>query len=238
METNYGRPAIAMIELIFAIVIMGIVMMSAPMLISTAKKTVDVALQQEGINEAVTRVTMVLTHEWDENVTANIASSDCAPLLHVASGDPELNITNGRRIGIDVNSSARTSRCGTNEFNASVTLGSDGGETAKDDIDDFAYINLTGIPLGTGGINYIEQTTVDINTSVYYSSDTAVYNASTVTFDFNTTNPSFTQSTNIKTISVTLTSHSNVEELNKTIVLNAFSCNTGNSLDFEHRTFP
>ena len=33
------RPAIAMIELIFAIVIMGIVLMSAPRLISTAAKS-------------------------------------------------------------------------------------------------------------------------------------------------------------------------------------------------------
>ena len=61
------RPAIAMIELIFAIVIMGIILMSAPMLISTAAKSGYVAIQQEAINEAASRVNMIMTFHWDAN---------------------------------------------------------------------------------------------------------------------------------------------------------------------------
>ena len=66
MKQLYLRPAIAMIELIFSIVIMGIVMMSAPMLISTASNSTSVVLQQEGINQAVSRITMMLSYPWDE----------------------------------------------------------------------------------------------------------------------------------------------------------------------------
>jgi len=61
------RPAIAMIELIFAIVIMGIVMMSAPMLVSTASKSGFVAIQQEGISEVASQLNMILSYAWDEN---------------------------------------------------------------------------------------------------------------------------------------------------------------------------
>ncbi len=236
MQMNYIRPAIAMIELIFAIVVMGIVMMSAPMLISTAAKTTNVALQQEGINEAVTRVSQVLTYEWDENISANLESTGCVPVLHVASGDSQLDMAlNGRRIGVPIDSDARTFRCGTDEFNASATLGMEG--SGKDDIDDFTDTNLSDVAVGTGGTDYIEKTTVDIATSIYYSTDAANYNSTLINFDFNPASP-LGSSTNIKTISVTLTSNSGVDELNKSIVLHAFSCNTGDSLDFKHRTFP
>lgn len=233
---RYNRPAIAMIELIFAIVVMGIVMMSAPMLISSAQKTTGVALQQEGINEAVTRVSQVLTYEWDENISANLESTGCVPVLHVASGDTELNMAaNSRRIGVGINSSSRTFNKCVNDFNASATLGIEG--SAKDDIDDFAYISLAPVLIGTGGVNYIEQGTVDIATSVYYSSDAANYNSTSINFNFDPANLSGS-STNIKTISVTLTSSSGMDELNKSIVLNAFSCNTGDGFDFQHRSFP
>ncbi len=233
MNMSRNRPAIAMIELIFAIVVMGIVMMSAPMLISTAQKTTTVALQQEGINEAVSRVSMILTHEWDDNTT----SDSCRPpVLHVSSsGDSELNMaSNARRIGVPTNSDARTFKCGTDEFNASVSLGMEG--TDKDDIDDFTNTSIFEELSGTGGVNYIEQDTVSISTSVYYSSDTANYNSTSINYNFNPASAPGS-STNIKTISVTLTSTSTASELNKTIVLNAFSCNTG-GYKFDYRVFP
>jgi hypothetical protein len=69
MNKTTLRPAIAMVELIFAIVIMGIVLMSAPMLISTASKSGYVAIQQEAINEAASQVNMIMGYHWDENNT-------------------------------------------------------------------------------------------------------------------------------------------------------------------------
>ena len=232
---NCNRSAIAMIELIFAIVVMGIVMMSAPMLVSTAKKTTEVGLQQAGISEAVTRVSQVLTHEWDESITVNLNSTGCVPVLHVTSGDTELNeVTNNRRIGVPLNSSSRTFNKCDNNSTASVSLGIEG--TDKDDIDDFTDISLSEVLIGSGGIDYIEKSTVSIETSVYYSSDVANYNSASISFNFDPANSS--GNSNIKTISVTLTSTSGIDEFNKSIVLNAFSCNTGDSLDFQHRTFP
>jgi len=225
MYLKYKRPAIAMMELIFAIVIMGIVLMSAPMLISTATQSTSVALQQEGINEAVSRVSEILTYEWDQN---DINDSCIPPTLHTSSGDDELKESNdSRRTGVPQESDFRTFKCGSTELNAS-TLGLEG--STKDDIDDFTNsTQVVEVATGSGGVDYIEQNTVNISTSIYYASDTADYNSKTVTYNFSPTSVSGT--TNIKGITVTLTSSSSAQELNeKVIILHAFSCNIGGDI--------
>ncbi len=218
-----------MIELIFSIVIMGIVMMSAPMLISSATKSTSVALQQEGINEAVSRVSMILTYEWDEKNT----DIPCVPpVLHVLNGDPELDIaTNARRVGVPVGSNSRTFKCGNDELNASA-IGSGGGD--GDDIDDFSNDpSLVPILTGSGGQDYIEQNTVSIATAISYLSDSASYGSAAFAYA-----PTASAGiTNIKAIAVTLTSTSGVSELSKIIRLNAFSCNIG-GYEFESREMP
>ena len=227
------RPAIAMIELIFALVVMGIVLMSAPMLVSTASNTTSVALQQEGINEATSRINMILTYPWDQNDTND---SCIPPVLHVTSGDPELNenASTGRRTGVPLGSNSHTFKCGSVELNASNPLTVDG----SDDIDDFVGDqNLTYAGGGTG-VDYIEQATVRMTTAVQYIDDNTTYNtAATLNYNAPATLSTPNSSSNIKEIVVTLTSASGVNELNKTIVMRAFSCNLG-GIEYEHRTLP
>jgi type II secretory pathway pseudopilin PulG len=93
------RPAIAMIELIFAIVIMGIVLMSVPNLIRTTEKSGYVTIQQEAINEVSTHLNVVLSYHWDENDTYDTDDTDendtnksyPSPILRVTNGDPGLD---------------------------------------------------------------------------------------------------------------------------------------------------
>ena len=233
------RPAIAMIELIFAIVIMGIVMMSAPMLISTATQSTYVAMQQEGINEAATQVSIIMGYAWDENDT----DDTYAPILHVTAGASDLAevATTARRKGTP-NESQRTfifaDANTSNLFATTVTaLGSDGAGEVPDDVDDFiGDISLTQIG-GTASVDYIEKTTVNINTTVGYISDTVLggYQQSTITFVPGT---GVAGTSNIKEIVVTLTSTdtANADVLAKNIVLRAFSCNIG-AYQLEERTF-
>jgi len=219
MSLDFQRPAIAMIELIFAIVIMGIALMSAPMLISSAAQSTSAALQQEGINEAASRINMILTYPWDQN---DVNDSCIPPVLHVAAGDSELNASgnSGRRVGVPIGTNSHTFYCGSSEFNASnMTI--DG----LDDIDDFSgTTTLVTESSGSGGTDYIEQDTVQILTGIAYINDTADYANSPLTYVPGDVNGS---STNIKEIKVTLTSTSSASELNKTITLKAFSCNIG-----------
>ena len=219
------RPAIAMIELIFAIVIMGIILMSAPMLISTAAKSGYVAIQQEAINEAASQVNLIMGYQWDENDTDD---NYINPILQTTSGHTDLaeEGSTGRRQGTPKESYRTFIRSdGADDKAASISLGSETGEIIEDDIDDFKG-NRSLIEIQTSTADYVEDdTTISIDTNITYNDDdvTGGYNQASITF-----NP-FTVSagtTNIKAISVTLTS-SGPEELDKEIVLHGFSCNIG-----------
>jgi hypothetical protein len=207
-----------MVELIFALVIMGIALMSAPMLISVSTKSVEVSLQQEGLNEASSRVNMLLTYPWDEN---DINDSCIPPVLTVSNGDSQLDmvVSTARRVGVPLSTNSHTFKCGDQILPA--TLAVDG----KNDIDDFIGTTILNAPGGgAGGVDYIEQTTVTLTTSVVYGNDTAEYDSTSISF---TPSPGVA-STNIKNITVVLTSSSTVQELkDKQITFSAFSCNIG-----------
>ncbi len=226
------RPGVAMIELIFAISVMGIVLMSAPTLIATAQQSTSVALQQEGINEAASKLAMIETYEWDENDT----DRKCIPpVLTVTDGDSHLNeqASSFRRAGVPLQSNSRTFACNSHRLAASP-LGSEGD---TDDIDDFiGDSNLTIIGVGSGGSDYLEQDTVNLNTAVAYIDDTASYNSQTITYAPGS-NAASGKTTNIKKITVTLTSTSPTSELIKTIRLTAFSSNIG-STEFARKVIP
>ncbi len=228
------RPAIAMIELIFALVIMGIVLMTAPMLISTAAKSGYVAIQQESINEAASHINMIMGYYWDENGTN---SSERVPILQTG-GDSELDettcpggILTGCRTGTPIES-LRNFRVGANERLTATPSSSLGSESDEDDIDDFNDPAGTGLKLiESSDIDYID--TISIRTTVSYINDAADYSLSTVNYIFN---PSTTTSSNIKMIEANLTSDSNTSELQKEIILRAFSCNIG-EYELEERSF-
>ncbi len=255
MKKTEMRTAIAMIELIFAIVVMAIVLMSAPMLISTATKSGYVALQQESIAAASSEIGMILTRHWDERNTDQNLSG---PILR-AAGNSDLNeSTNaagdptGRRAGTPASSerSFLTSVGGAGggrlDATPSASLGDDSGD--RDDLDDFdgnttrlqQYL-LENTTTAVG--DYIDQN-ISIQTTVSYIDDnpdigSSSYagSASTLTLNDPFNRGSGTGDTsNIKLVTVTLTTNNTAVELNKTIVLQAFSCNIGtynlNTKDF------
>lgn len=235
------RPAIAMIELIFAITVMGIVLMSVPQIIQTATSSGYVAIQQESINEAATRVSIIQGYAWDENNTDPLY---VPPILHVTNGNGDLNETGttGRRAGTPPQSNRTFVRNDNQEFNAS-TIGTDLGDAVPDDMDDFD--GLTGlISIESATADYIEKATVRITTQVNYGSDTPTGGTyrdpggdNEIDFSPILTTAAFAPTTNIKFITVTLESNSTSAELNQTkIKLHAFSSNIG-GYDIEERTY-
>jgi len=221
------RPAIAMIELIFALVIIGITLMSAPMLISTAEKSGYVAIQQEAINEAASQLNMVLGYHWDPQTTDERFLD---PILIVSNGSSDLDELNttanpntGRRQGTP-SESYRSFIINGTRLNATAIPAT--GSATKDDITDFiGDTNLTLIQASAS--EYVETTTININTALMYSPDTVGggYNSSSI--DYTPFSSLGSGTSNIKTIIVTLTNPGAVAELSKTIVLRAFSCNIG-----------
>jgi len=237
------RPAIAMIELIFAIVIMGIVMLSAPQLISTASSSGYVAIQQEGINEAATKVNMIMGYHWDE---ADADELFLDPILQVSAGDTALDAPDAnasRRIGTpreSFRSFVRSDNLKNIDASASTTFGNAAdGDASEDDIDDFHGSSTLVLIENSGNTDYIEdETTLTIQTAVSYVSDSlnsGDYNQSSIVY-----NPFVAvaagDTTNIKSIQVTLSSSSTLDELSKTIILRAFSSNIG-GYKLEERDF-
>lgn len=215
------RKAASMIELVIAIVVMGIAMMTLPMMLTTVQSNNTFAMQQEAILIARTQMGDIITYPWDEystNSNSDFAvldtnSSDLTSSIYKRS--PDQNST--RRVG-HVKGNKRRKFFSTKVY-ASYPLGQEG--TEYDDIDDFNDENkgLSNDANDTNAtIGYKVYKDLNMTISVKYISDIN----STVIFDFNQTSAPI-GTTNIKMIQVSLTN----SQLDGNISLRAFSCNIG-----------
>ena len=231
MKTMKMRQGIAMVELIFAIVVMAIVLMSAPMLISTAAQSGYTAMQQESIAAASSEIGMILTRHWDEGDTD---INKTAPIL-TTNGDVGLNAVGatGRRAGTPSSSerSFYTSLGGTISASTNFTVEGD-----FDDVDDFngnnATIGVYNSETTSADIGDYVDTNISIQATVAYAEDDASNGASytnggpTLTYN-NPFGRGTAATSNIKSVNIRLTTTNPAAELDKNIVLNAFTCNIG-----------
>jgi len=214
------RQATSLIELVFAIVIMGIVVMSLPLILTQVQNNDAFAMQQEAILAAKAKIGDILTYEWDES-----SYSPTAQRAYVldATSDTELSRVAGtnRRVG-HVNAESRRKLFDT-ETNATTALGQEGA--ILNDIDDFSSVNssvLTAAIVAETADNLDYIFDLNMTTTVTYAADTANYAAPTLgVFALNPDNNATI--TNIKTISVL------VSGTNSNITLRAFTCNIGES---------
>jgi competence protein ComGC len=208
---THKRKAVAMIELIFAIVVMGFAMLAIPNITAQAAKSGESAINQESVAAAAAQMQNILSLYWDEED----ASIDGSPIL---STDTEVaSVANrpgavGRPIA-DIHGVIR------------IATSTDEGSNDMDDFDGTA----TTISL----FNYEEQSSskgdiIDkdmiLTSTVNYSTDPVLAND----YTFNPVAVS-AGTTNIKRVTVTLTSTNTDSEMmiNKNIVLHGFSCNIG-----------
>ena len=246
-----SKRAIAMIELIFALVIMGIVLMSAPMLIQQSIRSGNVAMQQEAIVAAASQASIILSMHWDEN---NNSNSAVAPMLDVNRVPFDFNDTavplglknvTGRS---SINPAGNTlpatpaSNFGRDETNDTDTNESD--FTDFDDVDDYhdSEFNLTvfNSEFTTADIGDYVDTSIIMKTHINYTEDrvntgtTTPLSGTTLNLNNNINNTPLGSQSNIKFIRVNLTSKKaideNISELDKNITFEAFSCNIGTSL--------
>jgi len=241
------KRGIAMIELIFALVIMGIVLMSAPMLIQQSIRSGNVALQQEAIAAAASQASIVLSMHWDEN-NSNIPIGE-SPILDTNRAPFDFNTTN-EPLGL-VNISGRNSINNGKtiapalpiDFGMDETANVDTNESDYTDFDDIDDYNNTNFGLlvfnneyTTTDIGDYIDSNITMRTIINYTEDrvntgdTTNLNGTTITLHNNINNTPLGTTTNIKFVHVNLTSDSGVDELEKNITLEAFSCNIGTSL--------
>ena len=213
------KKGIAMIELIFALVIIGIVLMSAPMLIQQSIKSSNVALQQEAIATASSQTAIVLSMHWDENNT-NAGNSYILEVNRTSFNFPPAGLMDGISQLANVRSFELNN---SNKPTINTNFGKDVNETTYtdfDDVDDYDGSSF-GLMLfnnesSSADVGEYVDTNVSLNTTVRYTKEDNVSE--------NITTGSFS---NIKAIQVNLTSNSGVAELEKNITFKAFSCNIG-----------
>jgi len=211
------------IELVVAIVVIGIALMSVPLMLSQASKSNEFSINQEAILAGATKIGDILTYPWNETNSSTIQ------YIFDVKGDSDLNRSkndNNRRIG---NFKAKYRRKFYNQITeANATLGHDKGNE-YDDIDDFN--GVSEIINGSGTGDYLMD--LNLSTKVFYISDDANYSSSpTLNFDLNIS--SVTHTTNLKMIEVKVYNNTNHELIT---TLRAFSANIG-SYELLYRTFP
>ncbi len=233
MTLKHLRPASAMIELIFALVVMSIAILSAPMMLESANKSNNVAFEQESIAIIASHASSMLTYAWDEQNTQTHPAPNS--ILAVVTGDKELD-GNNTHIGLrqtNLSNATVTGTFGMNKENE-VTGGVTHFEALPDDVDDFHAVEAN-LSIAKAGDQKSTQgdfmdLSVRMRSSVTYLDDTANYIACGSPDGCAFSKPTEASwaampgSTNIKLITTTLTS-SNVE--GKRITLRAFMCNIG-----------
>jgi hypothetical protein len=245
MKVHTNRKAIAMIELIFAIAIMGIALMSAPTLISQSSSSTIGVVQQEAIAAGATEINMILTRAWDENNTNDInynpiliTNENASISALTEATDTDGNGT-GKRVGTPREASRGFITSSGQRLNASA-IGIDGNDGGiEDDIDDFdnANISLTNIETtDTQTGDYIDNTlTMAVNIE-YINSPNITYHNQNINLDSPFSNINTVNTTNIKSISVRVTSDTHSSVLDTDITLKAFMCNIG-SYKLNRRAF-
>lgn len=207
------RHAMSMIELVFAIVIMGIAVMSLPLILTQVQNNNAFAMQQEAILAAKAKIGEILTYEWDgESFDTNASRSFVLDTINVTS-DPELRRvgTTAQRFG-HVNANYRRKFSPTNPTAPSST-----GEI---DMFNGQPTTIAASLEEAGTLDYVF--TLTLTPTITYAKDSANYTISPLN-DFELDFDNVNAITNIKTISVQVTGS------DQNITLRTFTCNIGES---------
>ena len=246
------RSAFTLIELIYAIVIMGITFVTLPIIMLTNNTSLEQNLEQEAIFVTATKIGQILTFAWDDQSRLPGAILASAEVLDVATGDLDFNRTNPNsdfRRGHFQEALHRrmTPHATPRVVTANGALGSEGG--APNDIDDFdGTTDNTSIAAGSqlgykSGYNL--NTCVDyvddgIDSGINYRTNTTiVFTFRTSTKCFNGSDAPTNKATNLKMVQVSVdkvTAAGGAYDENNIIVLRSYAANIGET-DFYKRTY-
>ena len=222
------RPAIAMLELIIAIVIMAIALMSVPIMQQQSSKAQIFSLTQEGVMAAALKLRHILSYPFDESNANAIADSQNLNeyVLDVTTNlDP--NSANYNRIG---NSYLRAGHYDytkrrrfdtiTSAYASATSVISHAIETPEDDISDFRDKILAQILQKTSGGENSYFLSYNVTSDVAY---VEYFNGGELNID-PSSEIANNLTSNIKFITVRVTDTQNIAGA---ITMSAFACNIG-----------
>ncbi|MCD8477910.1 MAG: hypothetical protein LRY68_08460 [Sulfurospirillum sp.] len=196
------RLAMSMIELVISIVVMGIVVMSLPLILTQVQNNNAFALQQESILAAQTTAGSISTYAWDkDSFDATNPKLNRLFVLDVPAGDDDFNRSNGttqRRghIGED----------GRRKFHSVITNANNINNANLDSVDIF-HNKDTDINTSTEDaktLDYILDSNLILSSTLHFIGDDANYNSDTINnFIFDNVGQGQNNPSNIKMIKIT-----------------------------------
>jgi len=183
---NLKKSSFTLIELIFAIIIVGIVITSIPMLLTNLSKSQEVTQKERSFFNAFALLNLIQTQEWDEN---NTVDDNYYKVLTSENGDSELKCL---RLGVMELNNSSGANCATDDNQTSI-IGPDAGETSVedyDDIDDFDGYSTTVDDFNISvKVNYMDDSADYSQKNINFISDNLVNHDSNIKFvELNITN--------------------------------------------------
>jgi len=165
---NLKKSSFSLIELVVAIVVIGIVVTAIPMLLSNVSNNQETNLQEKSFFNAFALVTLIQTQEWDEN---NTKGDNYYKVLTSDNGDSNLTCIRKGVKQLDNDSGAI---CATDNNKTSV-IGVDADENKSDestfdDIDDFdGYSTIVSDINITVKVNYVDDKTDYSSKNIFFN---------------------------------------------------------------------
>jgi len=165
---NLKKSSFSLIELVVAIVVIGIVVTAIPMLLSNVSNNQETNLQEKSFFNAFALVTLIQTQEWDEN---NTKGDNYYKVLTSDNGDGNLTCIRKGVKQLDNDSGAI---CATDNNKTSV-IGVDADENKSDestfdDMDDFdGYSTVVSDINITVKVNYVDDKTDYSSKNIFFN---------------------------------------------------------------------
>jgi len=214
------KRAFSLIEVVFAIIIISISLMSVPMLLKQSSKSDEFAIIQESILAASTKMGNIISYPWDDN--SYDTTNKVLRVLDVSSsGDSELNrdptsLNQNYRIGHIVADKRR-------RFFDFIDPGPTYPNSGTAIMNNISAFDGKSVTIGAGGAYDYKDAGITMSSKVFFVSDATDYSLQDITFNVN--NTSLANSTNIKMIELNTTS----PVLGRNFILRTFMCNIGQS---------
>ena len=161
------RAAFTLIELIFAIVIIAISVISLPMMSQTVSEGVDSNIVQEAIFAAATELNEAVTAHWDENsIEVGMPDSSARVIEIGAFCSNDSNSSTFRQMPGHINQPLHR-RC----LDSNATTPSNASATAVDSLDDMEHgdNNITIGTAGSEGYKEIYQSNINVAPSANFN---------------------------------------------------------------------
>jgi prepilin-type N-terminal cleavage/methylation domain-containing protein len=167
------RSGFSLVELVFAIIIIAISLMSVPMLIGETSKSNQYSFIQESVMAARTKLGNILTFPWDQNSTLKNSKGVITAILVVQThGDSNLSKITGSFYRRGHIKDPKRRHYDTNHTVFAQAIAQDSNITDIGDFDNSSTtLTLTGGSGTEGDFDYLDKNDLNITTRVYFVND-------------------------------------------------------------------